>query len=84
MLNFQDTFETRKRSFISPFLICLTVPLSQLLRKTNHEQKNLSYVAPCIWNKLQDFLKTTDNVNTHKYRYKKHHRRINNEKLMRN
>ena len=24
---FQDTFETRKRSFISAFLICMTVPL---------------------------------------------------------
>ena len=28
MLNFLDTFETRKRSFIIPFLICMTVPLS--------------------------------------------------------
>ena len=27
MLNFQDTFETRKRSFIIPFSICMTVPL---------------------------------------------------------
>ena len=26
MQNFQDTFETRKRSFISAFLICMTVP----------------------------------------------------------
>ena len=29
MRNFQDTFETRKRSFISAFLICMTVPLTQ-------------------------------------------------------
>ena len=29
MLNFQDTFETRKRSFISAFSICMTVPLVQ-------------------------------------------------------
>ena len=34
--------------------------LSQPLRKTNHGQKSLSYVAPSIWNKLPDFLKTTD------------------------
>ena len=40
--------------------------LSQPLRKTNHGQKSISYVAPSIWNKLPDFLKTTDNVNTYK------------------
>ena len=28
MRNFQDAFETRKRSFISAFSICMTVPLS--------------------------------------------------------
>ena len=28
MSNFQDTFETRKRSFISAFSVCVTVPLS--------------------------------------------------------
>ena len=27
MQNFQDTFETRKQSFISAFAICMTVPL---------------------------------------------------------
>ena len=27
MRNFQDTSETRKHSFISAFLICMTVPL---------------------------------------------------------
>ena len=27
MRNFQDTFETRKQSFISIFSICVTVPL---------------------------------------------------------
>ena len=27
MRNFQDTFETLKRSFISTFSICMTVPL---------------------------------------------------------
>ena len=33
--------------------------LSQPLRKTNHGEKSLSYVASNIWNKLPDFLKTT-------------------------
>ena len=28
MRNFQDTFGTRKRSFISVFSICMTVPLN--------------------------------------------------------
>ena len=28
MQNFQDTFETRKGSFISAFSICITVPLT--------------------------------------------------------
>ena len=28
MQNFQDTFQTRKQSFISAFSICMTVPLS--------------------------------------------------------
>ena len=32
--------------------------LSQPLRETNHGQKCLSYVAPSIWNKLSEFLKT--------------------------
>ena len=27
MRNFQDTFETRERSFISAFSICMTAPL---------------------------------------------------------
>ena len=29
MRNFPDTFETRKRSFVSAFSICMTVPSSQ-------------------------------------------------------
>ena len=36
--------------------------LTQSLWKTNHGQKSLSYVEPSIWNKLPDFLKTTENV----------------------
>ena len=38
MQNFQDTFETRKRSFISAFSICMTVPLTLV----NYFCKNLS------------------------------------------
>ena len=30
MRNFQDTFGTRRRSFISDLSICMTVPLNQL------------------------------------------------------
>ena len=29
MRDFQDTFETRKQSFIGAFSICMTVPLRQ-------------------------------------------------------
>ena len=32
MRNFQDTFKTRKRSFISTFSICMTVPLKIVQR----------------------------------------------------
>ena len=31
MRHFQDTFETRKRSFICTFSICMTVPISNTL-----------------------------------------------------
>ena len=44
---------------------------SEPLRKTNHGQNSLSYVAPSIGNKLPDFLKTAENVSTYKYRVKK-------------
>ena len=33
MQNFQDTFETRERSFMSAFSICMTVPLMLLKQK---------------------------------------------------
>ena len=45
--------------------------LKQRLQETNKGKKSLSYVAPSIWNKLLNFLKTTENVNTYKYRVKK-------------
>ena len=54
--------------------------LSQQLRKTDHGQKCISYVAPSIWNKLPDFLKTTENVNSTKTELKSiFFQRINNE-----
>ena len=36
MRNFQNTFEIRKRSFISAFSICMNVPLSDFGQ--NHEK----------------------------------------------
>ena len=54
--------------------------LSHPFLKTNHGQIIISYMAPRICNKLPDFLKTTENVNTYKHRVKKHFfRRMNNE-----
>ena len=32
MRNFHDTFETRKRPFISDFSICMTVPLRKMFQ----------------------------------------------------
>ena len=39
MRNFKDTFETPKRSFISAFIICMTVPLSVLLGRKLQDRK---------------------------------------------
>ena len=46
--------------------------LNQPLRNTNHDQNNISYIAPSAWNNLTNSLKTTDNVNTYKRRSKEH------------
>ena len=46
--------------------------LSQPLRRTNHGQNNISYIAPIIWNNLPSSLKTIDNLNTYKRRVKEH------------
>ena len=37
--------------------------LKQPLRKTNHGQLYISYIAPILWNNLPNSLKTTDNLN---------------------
>ena len=46
--------------------------LRQPLRRTNHGQNNISYIAPIIWNNLPNSLKTTNNLNTYKHRVKDH------------
>ena len=38
MRNFQDTFETHKRSFTSVFSICMTVPLKLQQRLKNRDK----------------------------------------------
>ena len=40
--------------------------LNQPLRRTNHGQKNISYITPIIWNNLPNSLKTADNLNSYK------------------
>ena len=46
MRNFQDTFETLKRSFISAFSICMTVHLSHVDGSVNSIPKSnlLNYI----------------------------------------
>ena len=46
MQNFQDAFETRKRSCISVFSICMTVPLNSL--------NNRSEICKRSFRELQD------------------------------
>ena len=46
--------------------------LNQPLRRTNHCQNNISCIALVIWNNLPNSLKTTNNLNTYKYRIKEH------------
>ena len=52
--------------------------LNQPLRRTNHGQNNISYIAPIIFNNLLNT--TTGNLNTYKHRVKEHFfHRIRNE-----
>ena len=46
--------------------------LNQPLRRTNHGQNNISYIAPIIWNNLPNSLKTTDTLSAYKHRVKEH------------
>ena len=54
MRNFQDTFVTRtKRSFISAFSICMTVPLNKIHYKNKNKMGkwNPLFVLPCTINR---------------------------------
>ena len=54
--------------------------LRQPLRRTNHDQNNISYIAPIIWKNLPNSLKTTGNLNAYKHGVKEHFfHRIRNE-----
>ena len=55
--NFQDTFETRKRSFIRAFSICMTVPL-------NHQPAKYGSLQPCG---TKDIIKVGRMVNRYDY-----------------
>ena len=57
MRNFQDTFETCKRSFISTFSISMTVPLTFLVNKC--KLLNLEINTECIC-KISLLQKTKD------------------------
>ena len=48
MRNFQDAFETRKRSFISVFSICITLPLKLRIPLRQHSITNflVSFLVP--------------------------------------
>ena len=46
MRNFQDTFETRKRSFVSAFSICMTVPSIQTSKM--HEVGKIKINGPLL------------------------------------
>ena len=46
MQNFQDTFEKRKRSFISAFSICMTVPLiADLMKNVCFDETSVPLIA---------------------------------------
>ena len=57
MLNFQYTFETRKRSFIRAFSICITVPLK--------ETRN-SYF--CVTPKNHRLMLSHENIKKHRHK----------------
>ena len=45
MRNFQDTFETRKRSFISTLSICMTPVGINLLKVNNRNTRNAVFIV---------------------------------------
>ena len=85
MQNFQDTFQTRKQSFISAFSICMTVPLtfSKSLLKLFAEvcisltRENMDLV----WAKNLEFDEYS--IDSHSYRLEiKNAQVLNNKDLM--
>ena len=59
MQNFQDTFETRKRSFINTFLISMTVPLINLIKNNICFKGEGSCVDLILTNRKYSFKNTT-------------------------
>ena len=57
---------------VNSTIIPSLLKLNQPLRRTNHGQNNIFYIVPIICNNLPNSLKTTDNLNTYKYRIKDH------------
>ena len=55
MRNFQDTFETRKRSFISAFSICMTALLSRFQDNQKNQDKKCKYIKneKCFQHKIK-------------------------------
>ena len=49
MLNFQNTFKTRKRSFISAFSICVTVPFRSKKACGLKTAESIIYVKECFY-----------------------------------
>ena len=49
MRNFQDTFETRKGSFVSDFSVCMTVPLNTRKKSNKLEQSTLEKTSFIRW-----------------------------------
>ena len=61
MQNFQDTFETRKRSFISAFSICMTVPLITTMQVSRNSRSYVFYIkqkhsSGCALKKKMSFI----------------------------
>ena len=65
-----DVFKPAGQS--NTITIASLLKLNQHVRKTNHSQNNISYIAPIIWNDLPNSIKTTDNLSTYKHRVKEH------------
>ena len=64
MRNFQDTFETHEQSFISTFLICMTLPLRTYSTLAQCSIYNIGWrqnLVPSLPNRSKDFIITVKN-----------------------